>query len=75
MGKERTMTELFTLGADDHHAVADPGCPACPESYPEPCPCGGLMHAATGDADVEGNPVLLTACDVCGRSEDQLDEV
>jgi hypothetical protein len=50
------MTELFTLGADDHHAVADPGCPACPEGYPEPCPCGGRMHAATGDADIEGTP-------------------
>jgi hypothetical protein len=33
------------------------------------------MHAAVGDEDLEGNPTLITACDVCGRSEDQLDEV
>lgn len=68
------MGRFFTLGADVDHTVADHDCPACPESYPEPCRCGGLVHAAIGDEDVEGNPVLLTACDVCGRSEDQLDE-
>lgn len=66
---------MFTVGGDDHHTVGDPGCAACPESYPEPCRCGGLMHAAAGEADVDGTPALLTACDVCGRSEDQLDEV
>ena len=40
--------------------------------YPEPCRCGGLVHAApTGDEDAAGNPVLVTGCDICGRSEDQ----
>jgi hypothetical protein len=33
------------------------------------------MHAAaTGDEDADGNLLLATACDVCGRSEDLLDE-
>ncbi len=69
------MVRFFTLGAEVDHTIADHGCPACPESYPEPCRCGGLVHAAAGDADVEGNPTLLTACDICGRSEDQLDDL
>jgi hypothetical protein len=34
------------------------------------------VHAtATGEEDADGNPVLVTGCDVCGRSDDQLDEV
>lgn len=69
------MVRFFTFGAEVDHTIADHGCPACPESYPEPCRCGGLVHAAAGDADVEGNPTLLTACDICGRSEDQLDDL
>jgi hypothetical protein len=69
------MARVFTLGTDTEHTVGDHDCPACPENYPEPCRCGGLMHAAVGDEDLEGNPTLITACDVCGRSEDQLDEV
>jgi hypothetical protein len=69
------MARSFSLGPEDHHAVGDHGCPACLENYPEPCRCGGLMHAApTGDEDTDGNPAVVTACDVCGRSEDQLDE-
>ena len=70
------MVRLFTLGAEDNHTVGDHACPACLENYPEPCRCGGLVHATAGEEqDTEGNPVLVTACDVCGRSEDQLDEV
>ena len=69
------MARVFTLGTDTEHTVGDHDCPACPENYPEPCRCGGLIHAAVGDEDVEGNPTHITACDVCGRSEDQLDEV
>ena len=69
------MARLFTLGAHVEHTIADHECPVCPEGYPEPCRCGGLVHAAAGEADIEGNPTLLTACDVGGRSDDQLDEV
>jgi hypothetical protein len=69
------MVQLFQLGTDVNHRVGDHACPSCEEDYPEPCPCGGLVHAAdTSDEDADGNPVLATACDVCGRSEDQLGE-
>jgi len=45
------------------------------EEYPEPCRCGGLMHAAGGaEKDTDGNVLLTTRCDRCGRSEDELDE-
>ena len=67
---------LFTLSEEVNHRVGDQACPVCVEEYPEPCRCGGLMHAAsTGEEDADGNLVLVTACDMCGRSEDQLDEV
>jgi hypothetical protein len=67
---------LFTVGEEVNHQIGDHDCPVCVEGYPEPCRCGGLMHAAsTGEEDADGNLVLVTCCDVCGRSEDQLDEV
>ena len=70
------MVRVFTLGAQDTHTVGDRTCPSCLENYPEPCRCGGLLHAApTGDEDTDGNPVLVTCCDLCARSEDQLDVV
>jgi hypothetical protein len=66
---------LFTVGDVVNHRVGDRHCPECAEEYPEACRCGGLVHAAdAGEPDVEGNPVLVTLCDTCGRSEDQLDE-
>ena len=67
---------LFAVGEEPTHRVGDPQCPECWEEYPEPCRCGGLMHAAAGDGeDPDGNVLLVTECDQCGRSEDQLDEV
>ena len=67
---------LFSVGEESGHRVGDPQCPECWEEYPEPCRCGGLMHAAAGDGeDPDGNVLLVTQCDRCGRSEDQLDEV
>ena len=70
------MVRVFTLGSQYTHTVGDRACPACLENYPEPCRCGGLLHAApTGDEDTDGNPVLVTCCDLCARSEDQLDVV
>lgn len=65
------MREL-TIADFTHHA-SDPECPACVGDYPETCGCGGLIHATTGtDEDDDGNPVLATECDECGRSEDEL---
>jgi hypothetical protein len=67
---------LFTVGETVNHHIGDQECPQCSEEYPEPCHCGGLVHAAaTEDEDEAGNVVLITSCDRCGRSEDQLDEV
>jgi hypothetical protein len=65
----------FTVGDEANHPVGNAQCPECWEEYPEPCRCGGLMHAAGGsEEDTEGNIQLTTRCDRCGRSEDQLDE-
>lgn len=68
---------LFTIGDQVAHRVGDPGCGVCSEDYPEPCRCGGLIHAtAPEDTDDQaGDDVtVLTQCDQCGRSEDQLTE-
>jgi hypothetical protein len=71
-----SVTTLFTLGENIGHRVGDSRCPECWEEYPEPCRCGGLIHAAgTGEEDMDGNMTLVTQCDSCGRSEDQLDEI
>jgi hypothetical protein len=68
--------KMFTLGETVNHRAGDHDCPVCEEEYPEPCRCGGLMHAApTGEEDLDGNEIMITVCDACGRSEDQLDEV
>jgi hypothetical protein len=37
--------KLFTVGTEVNHHVGNGQCPECWEQYPEPCPCGGLMHA------------------------------
>jgi hypothetical protein len=66
---------VFTVGEEVNHRVGDPGCPECWEEYPETCKCGGLIHAAVnGQEDADGNISLITLCDQCGRSEEQLEE-
>lgn len=64
------MTNTFMID-DEVHAVDDVECPACPPEYPEPCPCGGLMHAA-GETEEESETIYATRCDRCGRSIDEL---
>jgi hypothetical protein len=67
---------LFTVGEVVGHRVGDARCPECSEDYPERCRCGGLMHASdTEQQDPDGNILLVTLCDSCGRNEDQLDEI
>jgi len=66
---------LFTVSDDPTHRAGDAQCSRCFEPYPEPCRCGGLMHAASGSEDTDGNVLLVTQCDQCGRAEDQLDEI
>jgi hypothetical protein len=66
--------KLLTVGEIVNHRAGDAQCPECSEEYPEPCRCGGLMHASDGaEEDPDGNPVIVTLCDQCGRSEDQLE--
>ncbi len=63
--------KVFAIGDEINHHVGDAQCPECWEEYPEPCPCGGLMHAgSSGEEDADGNVMLVTLCDRCGRSED-----
>jgi len=63
--------KLFTVGAEVNHYVGDRQYPECREEYPEPCRCGGLMHATAGEEEgADGDVLLITQCDQCGRSED-----
>ena len=68
-----TTKRLLALGDDPMHVVGDAGCPRCVEGYPEPCPCGGLLHGGAGEADAEGTEWPDTLCDRCGRSEETVD--
>ncbi len=68
------MAELFALD-EQMHRKSDLECPGCAEGYPEPCPCGGLIHATNGVAPAEDAEDLpTTRCDQCGRSEEDLQE-
>jgi hypothetical protein len=70
------MKALFAIVEEAIHHVGDPQCPECLEDYPEPCRCGGLLHAESGEEqDPDGELLPVTKCDQCGRSEDQLDEM
>ncbi len=65
------MSRPFTVGQETTHLVGDPECPECLEEYPEGCRCGGLIHAASGESDSEGDEVPITVCDQCGRAEEE----
>jgi hypothetical protein len=67
------MPTLFTIADETMHVVGHPACPECLEEYPEKCPCGGLIHAARGEQDLDGADWPLTRCDRCGRSEEDLE--
>lgn len=66
------MTTLFAIADETMHVVGDPACPECLDEYPERCPCGGLIHAASGDPDRDEAEWPLTRCDRCGRSEEEV---
>jgi hypothetical protein len=66
------MPGFFVIGDESTHVVADARCPECLEEYPKTCLCGGLMHAASGEADEGGADWPATRCDQCGRSEEEL---
>jgi len=62
------MPDLFTLDDNVHH-VGDLECPGCVEGYPDPCACGGLMHASDALIDADSDIALTTQCDRCHRAE------
>ena len=68
--------EQFAVGEDLTHLVGNAHCPACVEDFPEPCRCGGLVHATALDLleDPDTNPVITTRCDQCGLSDEDLAE-
>ena len=68
------MSRVFSVGEETTHVADDPACPECVDGYPERCGCGGLIHAAVGEMDVDGTEVPLTRCDRCGRSHEQDEE-
>ncbi len=53
------------------HVPGDKGCPACWDTYPEPCDlqnpvCSGLMHAHA--THMRGDKQIIdSGCDQCGR--------
>jgi hypothetical protein len=65
----------FTIAEQDTHHAGDLECPGCAEQYPERCVCGGVIHAEPAGPEDEGGEVwLVTRCDECGRSEDEIGE-
>jgi hypothetical protein len=52
---------VFAVGEEPNHHVGDKQCPEFWEEYPEPCRCGGLIHAACGtEEDSDGNTMYDT---------------
>jgi len=67
------MKRFFVIGDEIGHVVGDAECAQCPEDYPEPCPCGGLIHGALGEEDPGQAEWPATRCDRCGRAEDTIE--
>jgi hypothetical protein len=59
------MPQMFAIGDELTHVVGDRECPECLEEYPEPCPCGGLIHAAAGETDEGGTDWPTARSVVC----------
>jgi hypothetical protein len=67
--------EEFVVGQASNHRVGDANCPECVEDFPEPCTCGGFVHAAVLELEApDDEPVITTRCDQCGRSDEDLAE-
>ena len=67
------MPDIFTLEEQIHHRD-DLQCPGCADEYPEPCACGGLMHASEVAEIEDAEIALVTQCDRCRRSEGDLED-
>lgn len=67
--------QFFAVEEEVTHHVGDAQCPECLEEYPETCPCGGLIHAeGRGPDDADGTVWLRTRCDLCRRSQEDVEE-
>jgi hypothetical protein len=67
------MPDPFTFEEQIHHRD-DMQCAGCADEYPEPCSCGGLVHAAETAALDDGDVALATQCDRCHRAQDDLED-
>ena len=63
------MNEKPFIIDGNEHQVGKKDCEDCWGNYPKDCECGGLIHAAFGDENSDGDYWLYTKCDKCGESE------
>lgn len=56
---------------DEDHIEGDKKCPYCWSGFPQKCKCGGLIHAAFGDENYDGDYWLAWKCDKCGYDCEQ----
>lgn len=60
--RQGNRTNVFHVVRDgEPHRGGDMGCRTCWGSYPESCPCGGLVHV--------GLTTEHTRCDECGAGK------
>jgi len=57
----------------NNHFTGDKKCSGCWGNYPEPCKCGGLIHAEFGDENYDGDYWLYYRCDKCGEDYEEID--
>ena len=65
--------DTFKIDGDDHR-IGDDGCQECWCGYPKKCVCGGLVHAAFGDENSDGDYWLYKKCDQCGGDYEEVDQ-
>ena len=56
------------VGECDDHQRGDQQCARCWPGYPQPCACGGQVHASFGDENADMDYWLYYACDRCGAN-------
>lgn len=59
---------------ENDHEEGNKNCPSCWFGYPVACECGGLIHAAFGDENEEGDWWLIYKCDKCGEDYEEATE-
>lgn len=51
------------------HVRGSKSCGYCWPNFPEPCKCGGLIHASFGDENDDCEYWLYYRCDKCDSTE------